>query len=201
MTQVINGSQMNSWTMCRPFSGSKYDQFVSAAKISCPSKSIKLRIIYFDLISGARQYKYKRCDQKKSNFSQLWENFPRYDRKETSLVAGIIWNRAQESLNVYNIHSSWRHLGSKSTFANLDSYASDLLTQSLTESPNMNVDFYPHTTQSGLLHQNVLQIFGKREIDFRSRDRFFFTVWSESTSLCWEGNLWSQVRRNGDTEE
>ena len=65
----------------------------------------------------------------------------------------------------------------------------------------MNVDFYPHTTQSGLLHQNVLQIFGKREIDFRSRDRFFFTVWSESTSLCWEGNLWSQVRRNGDTEE
>ena len=135
----------------------------------------------------ASQYISERCDNIPSKFDQIWEKCQCCDRKEKP-VAGIIWNRARGSLNVYNIHSSWRHLRSKSTLANLGSYASDLLTQSLTESPYMNVDFYSHRE---LLHQNVLRIFGTRQqIYFRSRNevgtKFFFLrlVWVDIILLA-----------------
>lgn len=63
--------------------------------------------------------------------------------------------------------------------ANLGSYATDLLTQSLTESPYMNADFYSHRWE--LLHQNVLQIFGARqEIDFRPNS------FSPGSGLSWD---------------
>ena len=73
----------------------------------------------------------------------------------------IIWNRAQESLNVYNIHSSWRHLRSKSTFGKFEFLChrcADAIAHCDSESPYMNVDFYTHGGE--LLHQNVLRIFG-----------------------------------------
>ena len=85
MTQVIKRSQMNSWTMYRPFSGSKYDQFVSA-KISCRSKSISVLISYdienhyLYFIFKASQYKWKMRLQKKSNRNQIWEKCQRCDR-------------------------------------------------------------------------------------------------------------------------
>ena len=47
-------------------------------------------------------------------------------------------------------------LDSNQRLANLGSYATDLLTQSFTESPYMNVDFYSHGRE--LLHQNCCGI-------------------------------------------
>ena len=49
-------------------------------------------------------------------------------------------------------------LDSNQRLANLGSYATYLLTQSLTESPYMNVHFYSYG--GDLLHQNMLRIIG-----------------------------------------